>query len=189
MASNHAPVLGELPRAGGPPAFSSYDEWESWVERLVRLGVAEDYTRMWWDVRPHPKLGTLEVRIADQPTDVELSSAFAALLQAMCAAALEGQLPVGATLGDRGRADYAQNRWAAARFGPKGELLHPAEDRFLPASELARELIELVAPAARALRGTEHLARLDTETSESELQLRHQSAAAATADLVTRTLG
>ena len=71
MASNRAPVLGELPRAGGPPAFSSYGEWESWVERLVRLGVAEDYTRIWWDVRPHPKLGTLEVRIADQPTDVE----------------------------------------------------------------------------------------------------------------------
>ena len=93
MASNRAPVLGELPRAGGPPAFSSYGEWESWVERLVRLGVAEDYTRIWWDVRPHPKLGTLEVRIADQPTDVELSSAFAALLQAMCATALDGGLP------------------------------------------------------------------------------------------------
>ena len=97
MASNRAPVLGELPRAGGPPAFSSYGEWESWVERLVRLGVAEDYTRIWWDVRPHPKLGTLEVRIADQPTDVGLSSAFAALLQAMCATALDGGLPGGET--------------------------------------------------------------------------------------------
>src|SRR5439155_1467659 len=59
MASNRAPVLAELPRAGGPPAFASYREWESWVERLVRLRVTEDYTRIWWDVRPHPALGTL----------------------------------------------------------------------------------------------------------------------------------
>ena len=67
--------------------------WEEWVERLVRLGVMEDYTRIWWDVRPHPKLGTLEVRVADQPTDVRLSAAFAALLQALCEAALDGRAP------------------------------------------------------------------------------------------------
>jgi carboxylate-amine ligase len=189
MASNRAPVLGELPRAAGPPAFSSYAEWESWVERLVRLGVAEDYTRIWWDVRPHPKLGTLEVRIADQPTDVRLSSAFAALLQAMCATALEGGLPARALLGDRGRADYAQNRWAAARFGPRGELLHPAADRFAPASAQARELLELVTPAARALGGDGELGRIDPAACEADLQLRSESAAAAAADLVTRTLG
>jgi carboxylate-amine ligase len=189
MASNRAPVLGELPRAGGPPAFASYAEWESWVERLARLGVAEDYTRIWWDVRPHPKLGTLEVRIVDQPTDVTLSSAFAALLQAMCATALDGGLPRGGTLGDRGRADYAQNRWAAARFGLRGDLLHPHADRFLPASELAVELIELVAPAARALGGADELARIDATTSEADRQLEHESALAAAADLVRRTLG
>src|SRR4029079_4266838 len=76
MASNRAPVLAELPRAGAPPAFSSYAEWEAWVERLVRLAVTEHYTRICWDVRPHPKLGTLEVRVPDQPTDVRLSAAF-----------------------------------------------------------------------------------------------------------------
>ena len=154
MASNRAPVLAELPRAGGPPGFASYAEWESWVERLVSLGVTQDYTRIWWDVRPHPALGTLEVRIPDQPTDVRLSSAFAALLQAMCATALADGLPRNrALLADRGRADYAQNRWAAARSGPGAELLHPAGDRVASAASLGAELIELVRPAARALGG------------------------------------
>ena len=178
MASNRAPVLAELPRAGAPPAFASYAEWEAWVERLVALGVAEDYTRIWWDVRPHPKLGTLEVRVADQPTDVHLSAAFAALLQALCATALDGGLPAtAARLGDRGRADYAQNRWAAARFGPRARA---AASRRLELrrrrAELGAELLELVAPAARALGGAELLARIDPARCEADLQLAARSA-------------
>ncbi|MBA3844441.1 MAG: YbdK family carboxylate-amine ligase [Actinobacteria bacterium] len=188
MASNRAPVLAELPRSGAPPAFASYAEWESWVDRLARLQVTEDYTRIWWDVRPHPKLGTLEVRIADQPTDVRLSSSFAALLQAMCATALDVGLPENAALlGDRGRGDYAQNRWAAARFGPRGELLHPGGTSFVPAAELGAELLDLVRPAAASLGGGEALARIDPTACESDLQAESSSPAAAAADIVART--
>ena len=112
------------------------------------------------------------MRIPDQPTDVRLSSAFAALLQAMCATALEGGLPDGsARLGDRGRADYAQNRWAAARSGPRAELLHPDGTSVGHASNLGAELIELVRPAARALDGEAALDRLEPASCEAELQL------------------
>jgi carboxylate-amine ligase len=188
MASNRAPVLAELPRAAGPPAFATYAEWESWVERLVSLGVTQDYTRIWWDVRPHPALGTLEVRIPDQPTDVRLSSAFAALLQAMCATALEGGLPQNdARLGDHSRADYAQNRWAAARYGPRAELLHPDGGSVGSAASLGVELVELVRPAARALGGEAALDRLEPGACEADLQLAPSPLAAA-ADLVTRSL-
>ena len=67
--------LAELPRAEAPPVFRSWAEWETFM-------AGRDYTRMWWDVRPHPRLGTLEVRIADQQTDVRRSAALAALVQA-----------------------------------------------------------------------------------------------------------
>lgn len=189
MVSNRAAVLAELPRAGPPPAFASYAEWEAWVERLVRLGVADDYTRIWWDARPHPRLGTLEVRIADQPTDVGLSVAFAALLQALCVTALDDGLPPPAALGDRGRADYLQNRWAAARFGPRGDQLHPDGERFVPASELGAELIDLVSPAARMLGGDAALAWIDVAACEADLQLQSAGAGEAAADIVSRTLG
>ncbi|HEX4680081.1 MAG TPA: YbdK family carboxylate-amine ligase [Gaiellaceae bacterium] len=190
MASNRAPVLAELPRAGVPPAFASYAEWETWVERLVRLGVTEDYTRIWWDVRPHPKLGTLEVRVADQPTDVRLSAAFTALLQALCATALAGGLPSDhSALGDRGRADYIQNRWSAARFGPRAKLLHPDGQSYVLAADLAAELLALVRPAARELGGETFLDRIDPFTCEADLQLTSDTAQEATAELVTRTLG
>ena len=190
MASNRAPILLELPRAGAPPAFSSYREWEAWVERLAELGIAEDYTRIWWDVRPHPKLGTLEVRVADQPTDVHRSAAFAALLQALCATALAGRLPENsARLGDRGRADYSQNRWSASRFGPRAKLVHPDGLSFVPAAD-ARS------GAPRARRSRRDRARLRAICSAASTLLRarptcsstHGSAEAAASDLVTRSL-
>ena len=183
MASNRAPILAELPRAGTPPAFGSYGEWEAWVERLVRIGVLEDYTRIWWDVRPHPSLGTLEVRVPDQPTDVRLSAAFAALVQALCATALDGGLPGGAS-----RADYVQNRWSAARFGARAKLIHPDGESFVPAPELATELFELVAPAAERLGSGALLSRIDPSACEADRQLEAASPQEAAADLVVRTL-
>ncbi|HWL33935.1 MAG TPA: YbdK family carboxylate-amine ligase [Gaiellaceae bacterium] len=73
--------LRQLPRAGPPPRLETVADWEAAV---TAAGV--DYTRIWWDARPHPRLGTLEVRIADQATSVERAAALVALVQALCAA-------------------------------------------------------------------------------------------------------
>lgn len=183
MLSNRAPVLAELPRTAGPPAFGSYAAWEAWVERLMRLEVLPDYTRIWWDVRPHPKLGTLEIRMADQPTDVGRSGAFAALLQALAATVLEGEPPR-----EPDRGDYHHNRWAAARFGPEATLIAPDGERAAPASELANELLALVAPAAQRLGSAGLLDALDASTCEAYDQLRFDDPREATADLVARSL-
>jgi glutamate---cysteine ligase / carboxylate-amine ligase len=73
--------LRQLPRGGPPPPLATVAEWEAAV---AAAGV--DYTRIWWDARPHPRLGTLEVRIADQPTSVDRSAGLVALVQALCSA-------------------------------------------------------------------------------------------------------
>ncbi|HUQ21914.1 MAG TPA: YbdK family carboxylate-amine ligase [Gaiellaceae bacterium] len=73
--------LRRLPRAGTPPPLRTVAEWEA---QVAAAGV--DYTRIWWDARPHPRLGTLEVRIADQATSVDRAAAIVALVQALCAA-------------------------------------------------------------------------------------------------------
>ena len=186
LFSTRAEVLAELPRAAAPPVFGSYGEWEAFVERFVRLGLADGYTRFWWDARPHPRFGTLEIRAPDQPTEVELTAAFAALLQALCATVLQGEPP-----GPARRGDYAQNRWAALRFGPRAELIHPDGERLVPASELGAELLELVAPAAREL-GTDDLLRaLDPTRCEADRQLevaRAEGLEAVCSDVAARTL-
>jgi glutamate---cysteine ligase / carboxylate-amine ligase len=189
LLSVRAEVLGTLPRAGAPPAFGSYAGWETFVERLSASGLplAGDYTSYWWDARPHPRFGTLEIRMPDQPTDVDRSGALVALLQALCMTAAEE--PGEVRTAERG--DYAQNRWAASRFGPRAELLHPDGDRVAPAGALARELLDRVRPAAEALGGSSLLGALDTETCESEAQLalgRERGVEAVPRDLADRTL-
>jgi len=160
MLSNRASILAELPRGGAPPEFGGYAGWEEWVERLVRLGVMPDYTRVWWDARPHPRLGTLEIRVADQPTALERTGLVVALVRDLVASA-----PAAAA----SRADYLQNRWAAARSGLDAALLHPDGERVVSARELARELLGEEPPAP-----------------EAHTQLAVEDVAA---DLVARTLG
>ena len=175
MASNRAPVLAELPRAGGPPAFGSYAGWERWVERLMELGVTQDYTRIWWDIRPHPRFGTLEIRMPDQPTHASRTTAFAALVQALAAWALRQDPPAP---DPARRGDYAQNRWAAARFGPSAELIHPDGSRTVSVPELWSELVERIGLDPG----------LDPSRCEADDQVAAPDAHAAAAGLVARTL-
>ncbi len=160
MQSVRAGVLAELPRSGAPPAFGSYGAWEAWIERLAALGVMADYTRIWWDVRPHPKLGTLELRIADQPTSVARTELLVRVLRDLVEHAPSAATP---------RGDYAQNRWAAARFGLDAQLIAPDGMSLVPARELARQL-------------------LGAEPPEPEADAQRDAFPAVSADLVARTL-
>jgi carboxylate-amine ligase len=150
MLSNRAPILAELPRGGAPPAFASYADWEAWIERLTRLGVLVDYTRIWWDIRPHPRLGTLEIRIPDQPTSLDRTVLLVAFLHSLVERA-----PSRVTH----RGDYLQNRWSAARYGLDAELIHPDGESVVPARALARELLgfDPPEPEATLLRGAPEL--------------------------------
>jgi glutamate---cysteine ligase / carboxylate-amine ligase len=186
LASARAEVLAMLPRAAAPPVFGSYAEWEAFVERFVRIGLADGYTRFWWDIRPHPHFGTLEIRSPDQPTAVELTVAFAALLQALCVTVLDGDPPAPAN-----RGDYAQNRWAALRFGPRAELIHPDGERLVSVPELAGELLALVDPAVEELGTDELLRTLDPQSCEGDRQLevgRESGLEAVAADVSNRTV-
>jgi carboxylate-amine ligase len=185
FASNRAQVLAELPRSGPPPPFESYAAWEAWVERLVRAGVMPDYTRIWWDVRPHPRFGTLEVRMPDQPTALTRTASFVALLQAIVRASLRDGPPGydAAAFGD-----YLQNRWAAARYGTRAELVVPGGNGARPASKLLEELLELLEPAFAEL-GTRRHVNFGEPEGERQLEVgRAHGLRAVCADLAERSV-
>jgi carboxylate-amine ligase len=132
LASARAEILALLPRSAAPPVFASYGDWEAFAERLLALGLADEYTRIWWDVRPHPRFGTLEVRMPDQPTLLETTASVAGLVHALVTTAQAG------AAADRGA--YAENRWAAFRFGRDARLIHPEGDRLATVPALLDEL-------------------------------------------------
>jgi carboxylate-amine ligase len=175
LLSTRAEILALLPRHGAPPRFESWSDWERLVRRFCDSGVVDAYGAIHWDIRPHPKLGTLEVRMPDQPTDVARSGAFVGFVRALAAWALEQPAPRPVP-GER--AVYEQNRWAASRFGPRAKLIHPDRDgEAVAASELYAELAERIG------------ARVDDVTAcEADVQLGFDDPHAATADVVRRSL-
>ena len=143
-------LFDAFPRSGLPPALSSFEEFELLVERGVRTGSFEDYTYIWWDLRPHPKLGTIEIRICDGQTRLENLAGLVALIQSLAATLAdhyesEGPPPI------QPRTLVEENKWRAARYGLDAELIDLARDEVRPAREAALELVTLALPAARRL--------------------------------------
>src|SRR5437763_16733499 len=100
-----------MPRSGLPPALGSFEEFAELVGRGMSAGFFDDYTYLWWDVRPHPKLGTVELRAFDAQTRLASVGALAALGQSLAAAYAERPLE------PQPRALIAENKWRAARYG------------------------------------------------------------------------
>ena len=136
---------GAFPRVGLPPRFESWADFERRIETMTENEMIEDYTYLWYDVRPHPRLGTIEIRAMDSQTRVEHTTALAALVlslvkllteefqQGLRPAVIPGEL-------------LDENRWIAARHGLDAELLDAAAGRSRPAREMAQDL--LAGPAA-----------------------------------------
>lgn len=116
-------LLAQLfPRSGVPPVFADYDDYTRVIRSLELSEVVDDYTHTWWFVRPHPRYGTIEVRVCDAQTDVRRTAALAAVVQALVAW-LDDQY----ASGDEPFVGHAsvceENLWSAARYGSEGTLI------------------------------------------------------------------
>ena len=150
LASTRIKVFDSFPRSSIPPAFASFQEFERLIERGVKTNSFPDYTYIWWDLRPHPRLGTVEVRICDAQTRMESAGAIVALTQALVA-----------TLGDafdRGERMpvepallVSENKWRAARYGLDTNLIDFSNDTERSAADAVRALVDRCEPAAREL--------------------------------------
>ncbi|MGF1471203.1 MAG: YbdK family carboxylate-amine ligase [Rubrobacteraceae bacterium] len=143
LSSTRIKVFEIFPRSGLPPAFRSWDEFERHVETLVASGNIPDYSWCWWDVRPHPKFGTVELRSMDVQTDVFYTVSLAALAQCLVA-----------TAGEREPEDpllTEENKWLATRHGLDATFYDFATGEKLGARALARRLVDELRPAAQDL--------------------------------------
>jgi carboxylate-amine ligase len=134
LASTRLVVFGSFPRSSTPPAFRSYSEFSAYVRALEVAGALDDYTRIWWDIRPHPRFGTVEVRVMDGVARADDAVALAAYVQALVKRAAESPPPPPATALEEGLA--RENAWQAVRYGLDAALVEhtgavPIRDRIL----------------------------------------------------------
>jgi len=150
MQSFRLMLLSSLPRTGLPEHFDSYGEFRRHLDALVRNGLIEDTTKIWWDIRPSSRYPTLETRVFDCCTHLD---------DAVCLAALN--LSVVRMLYRLRRENkswrryprmlIAENRWRAMRFGSDGSLLDLARGELVPFNELVEELLSIIRDDAVAL--------------------------------------
>jgi carboxylate-amine ligase len=155
LASARTPLFQAFPRVGIPRAFADYAEYVESVDVLIRCDAVPEPTFLWWDVRPQPRFGTVEVRIMDAQTKLADSAAIAALVQCIVRAEVEGgdhlERPMPQEV-------LAENRFLAARDGMDAELIEPELGRRVPARELLADLVTVCQPHAEALDCAEELA-------------------------------
>jgi glutamate---cysteine ligase / carboxylate-amine ligase len=150
LMSSRVPVFRAFPREGIPPHYGTWEIYSHRVELMMRAGAIEDYTFLWWDVRAHPNLGTVETRIFDQQTRVEHTVSLAALdlcLAHRMAAAYDAEEPL---------VEYPSeliddNKIRAARWGTDGRLIDFRAGEQVPAKEMARDLLDRLRPHADEL--------------------------------------
>jgi carboxylate-amine ligase len=158
LASARTPLFQAFPRVGIPRAFDDYDTYVEAVDMLVRCDAFPDATYLWWDVRPQPRFGTIEVRIMDAQTTVEATAALAALVQSIARLECEDGFAADESMCLPEVLD--ENRFIAARDGVDGELIVPEREGRVPVLELLDELMPALAPHADDLGCRDELEQL-----------------------------
>lgn len=174
LKSYRSEVFKKFPRTEIPDTFESYQQYQTYVDLLVKMNCIQNGSKVWWDVRPHYLFPTLEFRICDIPTRVDDTIAIAALFQAIVAKLMvlnEGN--IGFRIYHRRL--ILENKWRAIRYGLDGMMLDLGKQKEVPARDLIRELLDFVNDVVDPLdsrREIEHIHTiLDRGTSADE-QLR-----------------
>ena len=176
LASSRQMVFSSFPRSGPPPRFRDYADYAEVVGQLERTGCIPDYTSIWWDIRLHPRLGTVEIRICDAVTRVEDAVAIAAYCQALVKH-LSERYDAGEEIPSYHRILTSENKWLAARYGLEAPVMDLGSGRRnrIPVARLVRRTLAEIAPHARELgseRELEGVREILARGSSSDRQLR-----------------
>ncbi|TMM21250.1 MAG: glutamate--cysteine ligase [Actinobacteria bacterium] len=152
LASSRQMVFAAFPRSGPPPRFRDYADYAEVVGQLEKTGCIADYTHIWWDIRLHPRFGTVEIRVCDAVTRVEDAVALAAYCQCLVKLYSERHA-VGAEIPSYHRILTTENKWLAARYGLQAPVMDLATGRRnrVPVAQLVRRTLKELESHAREL--------------------------------------
>ena len=176
LSSSRQMVFAAFPRSGPPPRFKDYADYAEVVGQLERTGCIADYTHIWWDIRLHPRLGTIEIRICDAVTRVGDATAIAAFCQALVKY-LSERYDAGEEIPTYHRILTTENKWLAARYGLEAPIMDLATGKRnrIPVAQLIRRTLREIEPHARDLgseRELEGIGEILGRGSSADRQLR-----------------
>ncbi len=166
-------VFSNFPRTGIPSQFVSVGEFQSYVDLLIKTRSIDDGKKIWWDIRPHPVFGTIEVRICDLCTKVDETVAIAALVQAIFVKIYK-LFSGNTTFRTYRRALINENKWRAMRYGLGGEMIDFGKQQSCATRELMVELVEFVDDVVDDLgsrHAVEYVHRILEEGTSADRQL------------------
>ena len=179
LASNRTILFQAFPRTGLPRRFDDYQDWVATVDLLLRSAAIPEPTFLWWDARPQPRFGTVEIRIMDAQPTLQATAALCALVQALARLELEeGYAPPEPA---HAQEALAENRFLAARDGTAATLIDPVSARRVPVADLLADLLTAATPHATALGATDELAIIPALVAAPEAA--RQQALSARADI------
>ncbi|MDE3025354.1 MAG: YbdK family carboxylate-amine ligase, partial [Acidobacteriota bacterium] len=176
LRSSRHMVFAAFPRSGPPPRFRDYADYAEVVGQLERTGCIADYTHIWWDIRLHPRLGTIEIRICDAVTRLDDVVAITAFCQALVKHYCE-RFDAGEEIPSFHRILTTENKWLAARYGldaPVMDLQTGRRNR-VPVAQAIRRTLRTIEPHARELGSDAELAGVEDilrRGSSADRQLR-----------------
>lgn len=154
LFSYRTKLFEALPLAGLPDSIDGWDEFIRMANLLVAGGIIDSVKDLWWDVRPHPGFGTVEVRICDIPSRFKEIIALVALIQALVVTVSRIHIHPEARIQMQ---ILRSNKWQAARYGLDGVFVNPVTATRMPIREAVKEMLELVIPQAEELGGLQYL--------------------------------
>ncbi|MCL4793597.1 MAG: carboxylate-amine ligase [Bryobacteraceae bacterium] len=156
LRSYRCKVFDKFPRTNIPDYFTSYSEYENFVNLLVKTGCIDNAKKIWWDIRPHPSFNTLEFRICDLPLRLDETIALTALIQATVVMLWK------LYSNNQGfrlyrRALIMENKWRAVRYGINGKLIDFGKRTEVPFRQLMEEYFQLIDPVLDELGSREEV--------------------------------
>src|SRR2546421_144502 len=153
LRSYRCKVFDKFPRTNIPDLYSSWSEFENYVNLLIHTNCIDNAKKIWWDIRPHPYFPTLEFRVCDMPMRLEESIAIAALCQAIIAKLYQLH-ERNLSFRHYSRSLLMENKWRAARYGLDGKMIDFGKQKEVPVRQLVGEILDFVEDVVKELGST-----------------------------------
>jgi len=173
LASTRTKIFESLPNTGIPVNLRNYSQFQKFMRTLIGAGSIESIREIWWDVRPHPRYGTVEIRICDSIPNLKKITDLAALIQALVVG-LCNHYDNGTQLPYLDSWIIYENKWRATRYGMDAKLIINEEGDQCPIKEIIKSTISALDPEINSLNLGESMDRIISRIDEDDVYYKKQ---------------